>query len=57
MRTASIDNVMINRSGLGESGEVYIVNSQLLMLSESRFLDNVVFQQKVDTLAVQKCFQ
>jgi len=56
MRTASIDNVMINRSGLGESGEVYIVNSQLLMLSESRFLDNVVFQQKVDTLAVQKCF-
>jgi class 3 adenylate cyclase len=56
MRTSSIDNVLVNRSGLGESGEVYIVNNQLLMLSESRFLDNVVFQQKVDTLAVQKCF-
>ncbi len=56
MRTSSIDNVLINRSGLGESGEVYIVNNQLLMLSESRFLENVVFQQKVDTLAVQKCF-
>ena len=56
MRTASIDNVLINRSGLGESGEVYIVNNQLLMLSESRFLDNAVFQQRVDSLAVQKCF-
>ncbi|QLH03686.1 adenylate/guanylate cyclase domain-containing protein [Nitrosopumilus cobalaminigenes] len=56
MRTASIDNVLINRSGLGESGEVYIVNNQFLMLSESRFLENVVFQQKVDTFAVQQCF-
>jgi len=56
MRTSSIDNVLINRSGLGESGEVYIVNNQFLMLSESRFLENVVFQQKVDTFAVQQCF-
>ena len=56
MRTVSIDNVMINRSGLGESGKVYIVNSQLLMLSESRFIEDVVFKQKVDTLAVQECF-
>lgn len=56
MRTASIDNILINRSGLGESGEVYIVNNQFMMLSESRFLDDVIFKQKVDTLAVQKCF-
>ena len=56
MRTASIDNVMVNRSGLGESGEVYIVNSQLLMLSESRFIEDAVFKQKVNTLAVQECF-
>jgi class 3 adenylate cyclase len=56
MRTASIDNVLINKSGLGETGEVYIVNNQYLMLSESRFFENAVFQQKVDTLGVQKCF-
>ena len=56
MRTSSIDNVLINRSGLGESGEVYIVNNQLMMLSESRFIEDVVFKQKVDNLAVQKCF-
>ena len=57
MRTASIDSILTNRSGLGESGEVYIVNKQSLMLSESRFLDNVIFKQRVDTPAVQKCFE
>ncbi|QLH07786.1 HAMP domain-containing protein [Nitrosopumilus ureiphilus] len=56
MRTASIDNVLINRSGLGETGEVYIVSDQFLMLSESRFFEDAVFSQKVDTLGVQKCF-
>jgi len=56
MRTEAIDNILINRSGLGESGEVYIVNSDSIMLSESRFFENAVFQQKVDTVGVQKCF-
>ncbi len=56
MRTTAMDNILLDRSGLGDSGEVYIVNSDLLMLSESRFFENAVFQQKVNTLAVQKCF-
>jgi class 3 adenylate cyclase len=56
MRTASIDNILLNRSGLGETGEVYIVNDDFLMLSESRFFEEAVFQQRVDTVAVQKCF-
>ena len=56
MRTVSIDNIFLNRSGLGETGEVYIVNDDYLMLSESRFFEDAVFQQKVDTIAVQKCF-
>ena len=56
MRTSSIDNVLLSRSGLGETGEVYIVNKQFLMLSESRFFENAVYRQKVDTLGVLKCF-
>ena len=56
MRTTSIDNVLTDRSGLGESGEVYIVNKEFLMLSDSRFFEGAIFQKKVDTLAVQKCF-
>jgi class 3 adenylate cyclase len=56
MRTAAIDSILLNRSGLGETGEVYIVNEDYVMLSESRFFENAVFQQKADTVAVQKCF-
>ena len=56
MRTAAIDNILLNRSGLGESGEIYIVNSNYLMLSESRFIEDTIFNQKVDTIPVQKCF-
>ena len=56
MRTAAIDNILENRSGLGETGEVYIVSDQFLMLSESRFFENAVFQQRVETLPVMKCF-
>ena len=57
MRTAAIDNILINRSGLGDTGEVYIVNDGSLMLSESRFIDDAIFKQKVDTVPVQKCFK
>lgn len=56
MRTAAIDNILLNRSGLGESGEIYIVNKDHLMLSESRFIENTIFKQEVDTVGVQKCF-
>ncbi|MFB5629446.1 MAG: HAMP domain-containing protein, partial [Nitrosarchaeum sp.] len=57
MRTESLDNVLVDRSGLGETGEVYIVNDGFLMLSESRFIPNAIFKQKVDTVPVQKCFR
>jgi HAMP domain-containing protein len=57
VRTESMDNIVSNRSGLGKTGEVYIVNDGFLMLSESRFKDNVIFQQKVDTIPVQNCFR
>ena len=57
MRTAALDSILIDRSGLGETGEVYIVNDGSLMLSESRFIDDVIFKQKVDTIPVHKCFR
>ena len=57
MRTAAIDNILLDRSGLGETGEVYIVDENKLMLSDSRFIENAIFRQKVDTLPVQKCFE
>lgn len=57
MRTESIDNILLNRSGLGETGEVYLVNDGSLMLSESRFIDDAIFNLRVDTLPVKECFK
>lgn len=57
MRTESLDSILANRSGLGETGEVYIVSDGFLMLSESKFIDRAIFKQKVDTIPVQKCFR
>ena len=57
MRTESLDSILADRSGLGETGEVYIVSDGFLMLSESRFIDRAIFKQKVDTIPVQKCFR
>ena len=56
MRTTTIDEILLNRSGLGETGEVYMVNEDRLMISESRFLENAPFNQRVDTLGVTECF-
>ncbi|MCE9616855.1 MAG: HAMP domain-containing protein [Nitrosarchaeum sp.] len=57
MRTESLDGILADKSGLGETGEVYIVSDGFLMLSESRFIDSAIFKQKVDTIPVQKCFR
>jgi len=57
MRTESLDSILVDKSGLGKTGEVYIVNDAFLMLSESRFIDKAIFKQKVDTIPVQKCFR
>ncbi len=34
MRSAEIDEILLNRSGLGETGEIYLVNEDFLMISE-----------------------
>ncbi|MDH3855418.1 MAG: ATP-binding protein [Nitrosopumilus sp.] len=53
----SIDKILLNRDGLGETGEVYLVNNDHILISESRFLENATFDQRVDTLGVIECFE
>jgi methyl-accepting chemotaxis protein len=49
-----IDMVMQNPRGLGQTGESYLVGSDLLMRSDSRFSDTpTILKQKVDNLAVK----
>ncbi len=42
--------------GLGETGEVYVVNKDKLMITESRFNDDVILKQVVDTEGVRAAF-
>jgi signal transduction histidine kinase len=53
--TDSFNTILLNRKGLGQSGEVYLVNSSKMMVSESRFFNNTSIIA-VDTLPVRKCF-
>jgi signal transduction histidine kinase len=54
--TNSFEKILLNRKGLGESGEAYLVNSSKAMVSESRFIENTS-PITVDTLPVRQCFE
>ncbi|HVX01520.1 MAG TPA: ATP-binding protein, partial [Nitrososphaera sp.] len=56
MDTAKFDEILLNRKGLGDTGEVYLVNANKTLISESRFIENAAFRTPVDTLPVNKCF-
>lgn len=53
-----IDAITHERSGLGESGEVYIVGDDYLMRSDSRFSEeSTVLELKVDTKGTRKALE
>ena len=52
---ASLNDITANRVGMGETGEVYIVNNRdKIMLTESRFIEDVVLKLVVDTEPVRR---
>ncbi|MBF0490673.1 MAG: HAMP domain-containing protein [Candidatus Omnitrophica bacterium] len=44
-----LTDIVIDRTALGETGEIYIVNKYGYMITPSRFSNNTVLNQKVDT--------
>lgn len=57
---SNINHIMFENSlnnGLGESGESYLVGSDYLMRSSSRFQENAVFNTRVETEAVELAMQ
>jgi methyl-accepting chemotaxis protein len=52
-----IDTTLLERNGLGETGETYLVNYDRIMITPSRFNDGYEFKQKADTLPVKECFE
>ena len=50
IETTQLNNITLDRTGLGETGEIYLVNKDCYMISPSRFKEGVVLKQKVDTV-------
>ncbi|MBI5698055.1 MAG: methyl-accepting chemotaxis protein, partial [Thaumarchaeota archaeon] len=53
---AAVDATLLDRVGLGETGETYLVNSDRMMITPSRFNDGYEFKQKADTFPTKQCF-
>ncbi len=53
----ALDKIVLDRDGLGETGETYLVNFDKTMITPSRFTENLEFKQKVDTLPVRECIE
>jgi PAS domain S-box-containing protein len=48
-RLDELNKIVTERSGLGDTGEIYILNRHGYMITPSRFREDVVLKQKVDT--------
>lgn len=46
--------VTIDRTGLGETGEVYLANKDGYMITPSRFIDDVILKQKLDPIYLEE---
>ena len=46
--------ITTDRTGLGQTGEVYLVNKDNYMITPSRFIDDVILKQKVDLRYIEE---
>lgn len=52
-----LNRITTDRTGLGKTGEVYLVNKQGLMITPSRFIKDTFLKLKVDTENTRKYFE
>jgi PAS domain S-box-containing protein len=55
LNTEELFKITLDRTGLGETGEIYLVNKDFYMISPSRFKEDVILRQKVDTINAKNC--
>jgi PAS domain S-box-containing protein len=49
-----LNNIVTDKTGLGNTGEIYIVNKYGYMITPSRFLNDTFLKQKVETEGVRR---
>jgi len=52
-----LGDISSERTGLGDTGEVYLLNKDRIMLTESRFEGGAVLNKFVDSEGARKCFE
>jgi len=57
LNLSKINKIMTENSGLGETGETYLVNNINLMLTNSRFFENTAFKKSIYSKGVNECLQ
>jgi len=53
----SLNEITTDRIGIGKTGEVYLVNRDKMMITDSRFIADAPFKQVVDTEPVRKILE
>lgn len=54
---SALNGIMSDRVGMGEMGEVYLVNRDKVMLTESRFINDAPLKQVIDTEPVRNIIE
>lgn len=54
---SAINEIFTDYRNMGDTGEVYLVNKDKVMITESRFIKDAPLQQKVDTEPVRKILE
>lgn len=52
-----LDKITTDRTGLGETGEIYLINKEGYMITPSRFVNDTFLKQKVDTSESRECHE
>jgi PAS domain S-box-containing protein len=54
IRLAALNKITTDKTGMGETGELYVVNKHGYMITPSRFREDTFLKQKVDTENVRR---
>lgn len=55
IETAVIDKITLDRVGLGETGEIYLINNEGYLITPSRFREDTFLKVKVDSINARDC--
>lgn len=57
VRLNRINQIMAERSGLGNTGETILINKNHLLVSESRFMEGMAFKKTIYTEGLKECLE